>query len=975
MSSDRWNQIKEVVASALELEDRERTDYLDRACGTDTVLRQEVERLIREDREAGSFLQLPIAVPLDAKLEGKRLGPYQVESVIERGGMGVVYRARDTRLNRLLAIKVLPPHAAGDLERRARFEHEARTASSLNHPNIVVIYDIGRVEDRDFLAMEFVEGKSLDKLIRRKPLSLGDALKYGVQITAALAAAHSKNIIHRDIKPANIMVTPTGLVKVLDFGIAKLSEPVNGLVTTSLELSAEEKPRTAKGVILGTVSYMSPEQAEGKPVDARSDIFSFGAMLHEMISGQKAFAGDTMTRILSSILEREPKALSKLIPDVPGEVERVVARCLKKDPARRFQHMDDLRVALQELSEEYETRRLAPSKTAKKELRSSRRLSWIFPSGLALLFIGAMAGWLLKPVTSRPRGSMESTHPLEAFPSWSADGKWIAYASNQNGSLEIWKKPAAGGKELPLTATPDINETQPAWSPSDTTIAFASDKGGIFLIPSNGGKATQLTTFGANPKWSPDGKRIAFDWQGSLYLIRIGGGAPETLVENTSSTQPHLAWSPDGKRIIYWNRTQRDLCLLTVEDGRASKSELLGLIRAGHEVSGISWSNDGQWLVFSQGPLGGNKNLWRVAMAGTKPAGVPVRLTVSPGDELYCNLSPDGNKLAYTIRQIERHLWTIPLDTSTGLSSGTPHQITSKSQFNYYPSLSPKTSQGEQHLVWTQQAGGQGVLSYKRLGSDEELTVTAESDRSGREIGASFAPDGKQIVYASTRGGSYQLWRIREIGSVSFQLTETQRNITDAQTAWSPDGSTIAFYSNRSGNWDIWCVDVVKGGEPYPLTPWESDEMYPAWHPSGRYLAFRSDRKEGTEPNRGGNPDIWVFDFKSREFYRYIQHPAEEAYSVWSPDGRYFYFSSNRSGEFNIYVTPISSDKPQESPPTAVTAFKGYIGVLPESALFTKFAVTQSQLIVPLETTRKSDIYILENLNRPIDSMATYLFR
>jgi serine/threonine protein kinase len=280
---------------------------------------------------------------------GKTVSHYRILEKLGSGGMGVVYKAEDTKLGRTVALKVLPPERVADPNRKRRFVQEARAASALNHPNIIIIHDIDEAEGVHYIAMEHVEGKTLDRLIARHGLRVNEALKYAVQMAAALAKAHSAGIVHRDLKPTNVMVTDDGLVKVLDFGLAKLTEAAP---TGDAETAVTVEPTTEEGTIVGTVGYMSPEQAEGKPVDARSDVFSFGSVLYEMLTGQRAFQGETKVSTIAAILREEPKPLSQVVEGLPREVERIVKRCLRKDPAHRVQHMDDLKVALEELKEE-----------------------------------------------------------------------------------------------------------------------------------------------------------------------------------------------------------------------------------------------------------------------------------------------------------------------------------------------------------------------------------------------------------------------------------------------------------------------------------------------------------------------------------------------------------------------------------------------------------------------------------------------
>ena len=357
MTPERWLQVERIYHEAEARPPGERASFLDQACAGDAGLRGEVERMLAGDSEAAGFLEAP-AVEMAARAlaadavrisPGSRLGPYEIVSFAGAGGMGEVYQARDTRLNRTVAIKVLPPVAADDAERRRRFLREARAASALNHPNIVTIHDVVSEDGRDSIVMEYVEGKTLADAIGRKGLPLRDALHYAIQVADALAAAHAAGIVHRDLKPGNIMLTGPasghpGLVKLLDFGLARRVELEAGHDTTLT--------MTMEGAILGTPAYMSPEQAQGKPADARSDVFSFGSVLYQMVTGRRAFEKDSHVSTLAAVVQEEPRPLPL---SMPRDLERVVTRCLRKDPERRFQHMADVRVGLLEVKEEMES--------------------------------------------------------------------------------------------------------------------------------------------------------------------------------------------------------------------------------------------------------------------------------------------------------------------------------------------------------------------------------------------------------------------------------------------------------------------------------------------------------------------------------------------------------------------------------------------------------------------------------------------
>jgi len=870
---------------------------------------------------------------------GETLGRYRVLSKIGEGGMGTVYRAQDITLDRPVALKTLKALTFVDPERKKRFLQEAKAASALNHPNIVTIHEADEQSGVSFIAMEFVEGETLDRRIARGPLGLNESLRIAIQIADALAAAHAAGIVHRDLKPSNVMLADDGRVKLLDFGLAKLGEDV---LTTS---EAADAPKTEEGAILGTAAYMSPEQAEGRLIDSRSDVFSFGSLLYELETGRRAFDGDSKVSVLAAIVQKQPTPLAELAPETPSELDRIVGRCLRKAPGRRFQHMGDVKVALEDLLEDYEQGRLAPAERPVAAPGPAQEKSWR-PVGLALAggaLLGLLAGAFAPGEPPAARGSQEARltqltgdQGMAGHPTWSPDGEWVAYASDHGGGFDLWKRPLSGGPEVRLTETP-LEETQPAWSPDGRTIAFAASDGGIYVVPSDGGRAVRAAAFGSNPRWTPDGNTIAFDANGSIYLAPYGGGEPREIVTGTSGT-PHTEFAPDGKRFYYWDRTRRGVFLGSID---GSQGSALSLTSPGEEIAGLTISPDGGTLVYSKGAFGGDKDLWRTAVDPTTalPTGEPERLTVSATDDIEPRFSRDGRSIAFTVRRLERQLWGVALDPETGLASGESRLLSFHSARNYYPSATPD---GEV-VVWTSQNAGQGAIYYLRAGDQTEHKLTREWGRDVREVGGTLSPDGSEIAYSSTVGGAYQLWRMPAFDSVAIRLTDVARPQSDAQPSWSPDGERLAFYTNRAGNWDIFAIPA-RGGEAEPLTDWPSNELYPSWSPDGRWLAFLSDRD--------GNPDLWRLNLVDATIERIVEHPAVEGPAAWSPDGSRFYFSSNRSGEFAIWMIPSDGGEARR-----VTAEALH---LPETALYTKFAVTTQELIVPLEN-RRGNVYVLEN--------------
>ena len=603
---------------------------------------------------------------------GTRLGPYEIVSILGAGGMGEVYCARDTRLDRTVAVKALPAEMLADEGRKRRFLAEARAASALNHPNIVSIHDLAAANGADFLVMEYVSGKTLQDAIPRNGLRLNETLRYAIQIADALAAAHEAGIVHRDLKPGNVMVTPNGTIKLLDFGLAKLVER-----DAWRSGDATRTVATVEGTIAGTVSYMSPEQAESKPLDGRSDIFSFGCVLYEMLTGQRAFQGDSAMSTLSAVLRSEPKPVTQLAPDVPHDVERVIKRCLRKDPDRRFQTARDLKVALQELLDESASG--IPAVPSVPVSKRSLRL-WL-AGALVLILTAVLALWLGMRMREQQapimlESQLTAYEGFESEPAFSPDGNQVAFVWNRDGAnSDIYVRLIGAGQPVQLTSTPEL-ESSPAWSPDGRWIAFLRStspnaNAALFVIPSIGGAEHKIAESGTagvivgTVRWSPHGEQLLVsgtiekDDRIGLLLIDFNTREKRRLTSAPAPFSDHGgSFSPDGRLIGFQRRhsqnLQGDIYLLNVDASFRAIGEPKRLELEGLQMGSPVWTIDGRELVF-RSSRAGRGALWRVSVAG----GTPVRIPVAgndPGEPAI-----HGTRLAYVQRVSDQNIWKIPI--------------------------------------------------------------------------------------------------------------------------------------------------------------------------------------------------------------------------------------------------------------------------------------------------------------------------
>src|SRR5262245_31517343 len=778
MNPERWRQVEQLYHSALEREDDQRTAFLAEACAGDHSLRREIESLLAHQSQADHLLESPVmevaakalADDRTGSMTGQSLGSYQILSCIGAGGMGEVYCARDNRLDRTVALKILPVEVAADAERMRRFVREAKVASALNHPHVATIYEIGEADGVNFIAMEYVEGQTLAARINGHPLQVSEIVEIGTQIADALDEAHSKGITHRDIKPANVMITARGQVKVLDFGLAKMTRAVQPV---SSDISTQAK--TEPGVVLGTVPYMSPEQALGRDVDHRTDTFSLGMVLYEMATGRLPFSGVNTSETLDRILHAQPEALARFNYNVPVELERIVRKCLEKECERRYQSARDLMIDLKNFKRDSDS---TPRPAGKAEDLISKikrhKMSLLF-TALALIIVITAVAYLPSSLRQKFQADLTPLRPITQLtyggglknePTWSPDGRLIAYSSDRNGNFDIWVQQVGGGNPVQVTRSL-AHDWQPDWSPDGAKIVFRSERngGGLFVVPAFSGNEQRVSSFGYQPHWSPDGSRILFSSNPflarSAYVVALDGEPPrevqtEFLKEFLFFDVRGVAWHPDGKRISVWGDHSKfglGFWTIPLTGGTAVRSEMTAEVAAQFKEAAVFlgkflWAPSGRHLYF-EGCPGGESRLWRVTVDPQTLRWVagPERLTTDAGFDRNIALSKDGKKLAYTIRAENSRIWSLPFDAVAGQVKGASQPVTD-----------------------------------------------AGMDAFGNDL----SRDGKKLLFFGLRAGKYELWE-KSLEDDRAQLLAGEDNFIHEAGYWSRDGTHL--YARHTKIW------------------------------------------------------------------------------------------------------------------------------------------------------------------------------
>ena len=943
MDPELWKQVDSLFEQALEQPPEERKSFVAQASNGNAIVYEEVLSLLAAQAKAAEFMEgsamsavagtLAQELTTVATLIGKELGTYKVEKLLGAGGMGEVYLARDTKLDRRIALKILPWHFLADADRLARFQREARALTSLNHPNLVTVYEVGQDQGFHFIAMEFVEGQTLSSV--RAKLSLKELLSIVAQVAEGLAVAHQSGVVHRDIKPDNMIVRPDGYVKVLDFGLVKLTEGTG----------RHDLAKTEVGVAMGTLSYMSPEQAAGESIDHRTDIWSLGVVLYEVCTGHRPFTGESRQATINGILSNEPSPPSVVNPNLPSELDQVLNKALEKDRELRYQTASDFRADIRRVLRVIDS---SPSSSsgrtqARMPIPSSIRRLWPV-AGIALI---AVAAWwvshLMKQKIVGPNWAGAARLQLttqpgeESYPVLAPDGQNFVYASDETGNFDLFVQRVGGKNFNSLTPNTPSDETEPAYSPNGERIAFRSTRqpAGVYIMERTGENVRLVTDNCRHPAWSPNGKEIVCSTHGhpipatrntrpsSLWIVDVETGNKRMLCEN-DAMQP--SWSPNGFRIAFWFMPPS-----------AGRSDIATIATDGSGLEVITkdastnwnpiWSPDGKFLYFAS-DRGGNMSFWRVAIDEKtgKTQGEPEPVATPSTFNRHLNFSRDGRRLIYVQTDQRSNIQAIKFDQKTERTVGQPYWITRGDRQISRPELS---RDGKRFVMRVPRRTQDDIAVVNVDGSNwRDLTTDKFFDRYPR-----WSPDGKTIAFTSDRSGRYEIWTLDADATNLCQLTFEGVGDTTFPL-WSPEGSQLLLHSNFVNK--IFNVKADLNGQTPQLLPTpEGGKRFVAWDwsPDGKkllgtmsvpplelaYFSFETNRYETLLPFSGA--PMWLAD--NTRFLTYADNKAYlsdivtrkvreiftssdgELRSVdISPDGTFLYFTVY-SSESDIWLLDL----------------------------------------------------------------------
>ena len=938
MEAGRLKQIEEIYHAALEIPTENREAFFDEFCGADKDLRREVESLLSFEESADEFLDSPpesLAAEMfvereeQENLTGRQFGNYKIVRLLGRGGMGEVYLAEDARLKRRVALKILPPGFAADASRDSRFEQEARAASALNHPNILTVHEFGAENGIHFLATEYIEGETLRERISNGEVTLADALDIAAQAAFALSAAHAAGIVHRDIKPENIMIRADGIVKVLDFGIAKLTAaPLNAEGETLEKISTRTKP----GALLGTPAYMSPEQIRGETLDARSDIFSLGVCLYEMLTGGNPFQQATTGDVIAAILKENPSPVTQENVAFPAEIERILSKSLKKKRDERYQTSRDFLLDLKTLRREIEFSETAERTGGKKsppnaETNAAAKVytnnadgigvGTSFSKWLPILLVAVLAFGGAWWFFARRGGQNEAATPLSNVPqtvevvnwrstpgeiystgAFSPDGKMIAFTSTKTGSKNIWVKQLSGGEAVQITKD-DFTRTNPIWSPDGDELAFLSQRGGttgIWRMPSLGGSPvfiSAVTDGGAVlRRWSKSGA-IYYESKGNLYKLDLKTAQLSALTafDPAKTSVSSFSVSPDESQIACVRFENDRYAVLTMPVGGAAQQ----IVESADEIRNVVRHTDGRRILYSQ-----NTNGIFQMFAADASGGKQTQITFGERDAFALDASADGAKILYGASKEESDIWGVNVEKGE--------------EFSFASDINSE--------LWAAVAPDSKTVAYqsiKNLSQGDKLFLGAilikptDSDAPPFQLTASgglpvWSPDGKRLAFIRVAGETPDLWIINSGGGEEKQLatggllpveyTVLPYNRHQANHfSWSPDGKKIAYISDGGGQRNIWLIEADGANNAQLTNNTDSNVSVfcPLWSADGRRIAYSSKLEELSTDSKNSYTTS-VIDIETKNKKTVVQSETFQRLLGWSQSDKEIIVAAAKTG-------------------------------------------------------------------------------
>ena len=904
MTPERLREIERLFHEARERTPGEREAWLASACADDPSLRREVESLLAQPKHDG-FLGVPAMVvaaqmmtsPGDSALTGRRIGAYQIQTLLGAGGMGEVYRARDTKLGRDVAIKILPSGFTADPDRLARFEREARMLAALNHPHIGAIYGLEEVEGLRALVLELVEGDTLAERLKRGPVPIAEALAIARQMAEALDAAHEKGIIHRDLKPANIKITPDGIVKVLDFGLAKAATG-DGSTPDLTRSPTVTIGGTRDGVILGTAAYMSPEQARGRAVDKRTDIWGFGCVAYEMLTGHIAFPGETVADTIAAILQSEPD-WSRVPESTPASIHRLLHHCLQKDARRRLRDIGDARMELDDAVS-------GVGQAGPVVVQKRSRWSHVLSSAAVVTSLVAISAVIWNRSVARQPANVVNLQRITDFvgmeehPAASPDGKAAAFVAPANGRRQVWVRLLAGGAPLQLTRD-DADHEHPRWAPDSSSLIYFSgaakegDAGTLWEMSALGGTPRRLASSQGEGDISHDGHRIAtFRMQDNRTVVAIleRDGSKVQRVKHLPALDEFASprWSPDDRWIAFVGAIEiafnRAVYVMDADGDGEPKAVANAL-----SIQGLTWLPDSSGLVYASS-AGSTMTYPPVFNLRTvsKDGGPERQLTFGDVSYVQPDIVAAGKLFASRVR-MQSDIWRFPVagTPANNVKNGT--RVTQQTGQVQTPSASPDGTE----VVYLSDSGGHGNAWVAKTDGSGTRQITFERDPAVVIGIPVWSPAGDRIAVIESRSGTNSEWLINPDGSGLRELVPG-----GAGAAWSGDGRWLYYYTFTSASRTSTCVEKMPiDGGPAVRVQCEAANVAVAANGSAIYYSPHVGRQSEIRKAQPENGPSQPFAYVAQSRIPFMP----QGY-VLSPDDRWLTMPLKDAGTTNIWALP-----------------------------------------------------------------------